>query len=67
MCKISDSIPEIDWDHDALVSLGFGDSNLDPILLKHLERNHAELIADEGSPINQYYLPVEQTIAMEAE
>lgn len=64
---MSDSIKEIDWNHDELVSLGFGDSNRDPILLRHLERNHAELIADEGSPINQYYLPIDQVTSLELE
>ena len=64
---MSDFISDVDWDHDELISLGFADSDQDPVLLKHLERNHAELIEVEGSPINQYYLPIDQAIGLEFE
>ena len=67
VCRMSDFISDVDWDHDELISLGFADSDQDPVLLKHLERNHAELIAVEGSPINQYYLPIDQAISLESE
>lgn len=66
LSSMSDAISDINWDQDALLSLGYRDPGRDIIFYRHLG-GHAELISDERSPISQYYLPIEEAIAIQLE
>lgn len=49
-----------------MVSFGNGEVP-DSIVLKHLEETNAKLTEDNGSPCFQYYLPIDEAMAVQVE